>query len=133
MSHYINGLMVMIVLVLLLHYGIRTLWYFDEELLKQHQLLLAEQAKSEALLYNMLPATLVHELKTTGKSPARKFNQVSLLFTDFVGFTQSAAKQSPQTLVEELNGIFTAFDNILEQHGCERIKTLGDSYWRFAA
>ena len=88
----------------------------------------AEKQKSENLLLNILPAEVADELKEKGNAQARQFDEVSVLFTDFVHFTQTAEKLNPQQLVQELNECFTAFDNIMERNGLEKIKTIGDAY-----
>jgi adenylate cyclase len=87
-----------------------------------------EKDRSENLLLNILPEEIAEELKDKGKAAARNFNQVSILFTDFKGFTAAASNLSPEELVEELNVCFEAFDNIMEKYGIEKIKTIGDAY-----
>jgi class 3 adenylate cyclase/lipopolysaccharide biosynthesis regulator YciM len=82
----------------------------------------------EGLLLNILPAEVARELQETGTSTPRHFENVSVLFSDFKGFTTLADKMSPQELVEELSACFTAFDNIIEKHKLEKIKTIGDAY-----
>jgi class 3 adenylate cyclase len=88
----------------------------------------SEQEKSELLLLNMLPAEVVQELKTKGRAEARQFEQVTVLFTDFQGFTAVAERMSPQALVRELHTLFQAFDRIVAARGIEKIKTIGDAY-----
>ncbi|MBK7099325.1 MAG: adenylate/guanylate cyclase domain-containing protein [Sphingobacteriales bacterium] len=90
--------------------------------------LMTEKEKSEKLLLNILPEEVARELKENGTAEARQFDEVSVLFTDFVQFTQTAETLSPHELVNELNECFTAFDYIIEQHGLEKIKTVGDAY-----
>jgi class 3 adenylate cyclase len=87
-----------------------------------------EKEQSERLLRNILPASVAEELKEQGSSEPQLFDQVSVLFSDVVGFTQLAADMPPQALIAELNELFTRFDVIMEAHGCERIKTIGDAY-----
>jgi adenylate cyclase len=82
----------------------------------------------EGLLLNILPAEVAKELQETGTATPRHYQDVSVLFTDFKGFTALADKMSPQELVEELGACFTAFDNIIEKHKLEKIKTIGDAY-----
>ncbi len=86
------------------------------------------RTQSDKLLHNILPAEVADELKDKGYAEAKQFDEVSVLFTDFVNFTQAAEKLSPQTLVQELHECFTAFDNIIERNGLEKIKTIGDAY-----
>lgn len=87
-----------------------------------------EKDKSEKLLRNILPYAVAKELKEFGKSEPQSFSDVSILFSDFVQFTSYASKLEPKILIDELNDIFTAFDNIMEKYSCERIKTIGDAY-----
>ena len=87
-----------------------------------------ERERSDLLLRNMLPATIADELKLHGKSAPRRHEEVSILFTDFAGFTQTVSTIPPQRMVEELNEIFLGFDNIVDQLGLEKIKTIGDAY-----
>lgn len=87
-----------------------------------------ERGISEKLLLNILPREVANELKYTGKSEAKLFDRVTVLFTDFVNFTQTSEKLTPHKLVAELNKCFQAFDLIMDKHELEKIKTIGDSY-----
>ncbi len=87
-----------------------------------------QKAQIEGLLLNILPSEVATELKTTGSATPRYYDQVSVLFTDFKGFTLIADALSPQEVVSELNACFIAFDEIMERHNLEKIKTIGDSY-----
>ncbi|WP_185155647.1 adenylate/guanylate cyclase domain-containing protein [Rudanella paleaurantiibacter] len=87
-----------------------------------------EKDRSEALLLNILPQEIAEELKEKGSVNARDYNLVSILFTDFKSFTQTAEKMTPQSLVEEINICFRAFDLITEKYEIEKIKTIGDAY-----
>jgi len=95
---------------------------------KTNKILDKQKVQIEHLLLNILPKEVVYELQTTGESAPRHFEEVSVLFSDFKGFTAIADKTAPGDLVEELNKCFMAFDNIMEKYGLERIKTIGDSY-----
>lgn len=86
------------------------------------------QARSEGLLLNILPKAIAEELKATGSAEAKQFDSVTVMFTDFKNFTRIAEKLSPVQLVSEINIIFKAFDNIINKHNIEKIKTMGDSY-----
>ena len=88
----------------------------------------AEHERSNALLLNILPAEVADELKAKGHAEAKHFDNVTILFTDFKGFTEASEKLSPQELVEELNTCFKAFDGIITARGIEKIKTIGDAY-----
>ncbi len=87
-----------------------------------------EKKKSEELLLNILPSEVAEELKKTGTSVAKQYNDVTVMFTDFVNFTGISEQMSPTELVQEINKNFTAFDAIVERHGLEKIKTIGDAY-----
>ncbi len=88
----------------------------------------ATQEKSDALLANILPEAIISELKANGSSEPRRHEEVSVLFTDFAGFTQAVATMPAKRLVQELDEIFRAFDDIVREHGLEKIKTIGDAY-----
>jgi adenylate cyclase len=87
-----------------------------------------EKDRSESLLLNILPAETAKELKEKGSSDAKLIDQVTVLFTDFKGFTTMSEKLSPKELVKDLHECFSAFDNICEKYGIEKIKTIGDAY-----
>lgn len=90
--------------------------------------LLAEQKKSDDLLHNILPANIIKDLKESGKTIPKRHKNVSILFTDFEGFTHLVASIPAITLVNELNDIFGQFDLIMEETGVEKIETIGDAY-----
>ena len=87
-----------------------------------------EHARAESLLANILPTNTIRQLKTFGKTIPERYADVSVLFLDFVGFTETSEAMEPEILFGELNEIFTAFDVICEKYNCERIKTIGDAY-----
>jgi class 3 adenylate cyclase len=87
-----------------------------------------EKKKSEKLLLNILPEETAKELKKHGKVKAKKFDSVTVLFTDFKGFTSYAENLSPEVLVESIDYYFSKFDTIMETYGLEKIKTIGDAY-----
>jgi len=91
------------------------------------ELALAKE-KTEELLLNTLPLKVVNELKENGKSEPESFENVTVYFSDIVGFTNISSTLDPKTLIHELNEIFTAFDDIMTKNDCERIKTIGDAY-----
>ena len=84
--------------------------------------------RSEELLLNILPKETAEELKQKGRSKARRIDHVTVLFTDFKGFTEFSEHESPEHLVEKINECFSAFDRIMEKYGVEKIKTIGDAY-----
>ncbi|NNC70143.1 MAG: adenylate/guanylate cyclase domain-containing protein, partial [Flavobacteriaceae bacterium] len=87
-----------------------------------------ERKRSESLLLNILPEETASELKKYGKVKAKKFNRVTVMFTDFVGFTRSSENLSPEELVESVDYFFSKFDEIIDKYGLEKIKTIGDAY-----
>lgn len=87
-----------------------------------------EQERSENLLLNILPALVADELKKNGRTQAQYFEDVSVLFADFVGFSKIAEQLQPQQLVTELDTAFKAFDEIIARYNLEKIKTIGDAY-----
>lgn len=99
-----------------------------QKLEEQQALLQIEKDKTENILKNVIPAAMVDELMLTGKVLARSFKMVSVIFTDFVGFTKIAERMSPTELVEKLDVYFRKFDEIIIQNKLEKIKTIGDAY-----
>ncbi|WP_431134075.1 adenylate/guanylate cyclase domain-containing protein [Psychroserpens mesophilus] len=87
-----------------------------------------EKQRSDDLLTNILPEETAEELKQHGVVKAKQFDSVSVLFTDFKGFTEEAGKLSPEKLVESINFYFSKFDEIIEKYELEKIKTIGDAY-----
>lgn len=87
-----------------------------------------EHERSERLLLNILPAALAKELAETGVARSARHDSVTILFTDFSGFTQVASAMPADRMVAELNEIFCAFDDICDELGVEKIKTIGDAY-----
>ncbi|MCF8448453.1 MAG: tetratricopeptide repeat protein [Taibaiella sp.] len=84
--------------------------------------------QSDGLLLNILPEEVAQELKSTGTTTAKHFDNVTVLFTDFVNFTQAGENMSPQNLIDELHNCFKAFDEITGKYNIEKIKTIGDAY-----
>lgn len=91
-----------------------------------------EQEKSERLLLNVLPQAIAARLKEFDKEVngaiAEYFNEATILFADIVGFTPLSARMSPRELVNLLNQMFSKFDQLTENYGLEKIKTIGDAY-----
>lgn len=99
-----------------------------EELENRGKELHIEKEKSEKLLLNILPAKVAEELKEKNYAAPRSYNMVTVLFTDFKGFTSIAEKMSPEEIIRELNTIFSEFDRICKEYNLEKIKTIGDAY-----
>jgi adenylate cyclase len=87
-----------------------------------------EHERAEGLLLNVLPRAVAAELKETGSTTAQRFDAVSVLFADIVGFTPLSATMEPEDLVKRLNTVFTYFDSLAERYGVEKIRTIGDTY-----
>lgn len=87
-----------------------------------------EKNRSDLLLLNILPQETALELKEKGKVQAKRFEAVSILFTDFQNFTHYAENLPPEELVKSVDFYFSKFDEIVERHGLEKIKTVGDAY-----
>jgi len=93
-----------------------------------HLDLVRQRRKTETLLSSILPEKVITDLKIDGYSKPDVFDNVSVLFSDFIDFTKMSSELTPEVLIAELSDIFTAFDNIIENNTCERIKTIGDAY-----
>jgi class 3 adenylate cyclase len=98
------------------------------ELARKNILIEEEKKRSDNLLLNILPPAIAEELHTRNKVAARKYDQATVMFTDFIGFTNVAERLSPEMLVEELDFCFSNFDNIISKYRIEKIKTVGDAY-----
>jgi class 3 adenylate cyclase len=101
----------------------------QHQLLEKHKVEIEKQRdESNHLLLNILPEAVADELKTTGKATPQSYDMVTVMFTDFKGFTKIAEKLTPEQIVAELDRCFLAFDEILERFEMEKIKTIGDGY-----
>ena len=87
-----------------------------------------EKEISEGLLHNILPEEVADEIRAKGFADVREFPTATVLFTDFKGFTLLSEKLTAPELVAEIDHCFRAFDGIMERHGIEKIKTIGDAY-----
>ena len=88
----------------------------------------AERHRSEVLLLNVLPREIAAELKREGRVEPHHYDHATVLFTDFVGFTRIAESLTPAQLIARLDEAFQEFDRIVQTHGLEKIKTIGDAY-----
>jgi class 3 adenylate cyclase len=100
----------------------------NQELEQRHQQVEQQKRVSESLLLNILPGEVAEELRAKGMVSPKYFEDVTILFTDFVGFTLSTEKLAAEELVELLHDYFTAFDQIVARYRLEKMKTIGDSY-----
>ncbi len=101
---------------------------FNKVLAEKNVAIKTEKERSEDLLLNILPVLVANELKAKGFTEAKYYENVTVLFADFVNFSQISEKLTPQQLVAELDFCFKAFDDIMQLYGLEKIKTIGDSY-----
>ena len=100
----------------------------NQELEQRNQEVEKQRQVSESLLLNILPAQVAEELEAKGEVQPKYFEDVTILFTDFKGFTLSTEKLAAEDLVHMLHDYFTAFDQITKRYGLEKLKTIGDSY-----
>jgi class 3 adenylate cyclase len=100
----------------------------NRELEQRHHQVEEQKRVSESLLLNILPSEVADELRTKGMVSPKYFEDVTILFTDFVGFTLSTEKLAAEELVDILHDYFTAFDQIVARYKLEKLKTIGDSY-----
>jgi class 3 adenylate cyclase len=107
--------------------GAQCLQFYYSNLRGELELEKARQ-KSDELLLNILPEPIADELKRTGSVEPVEHDSVTVVFTDFVGFTASAEFRNPSELLRELDDCFSAFDAIIEKYGLEKLKTIGDAY-----
>ena len=100
----------------------------ERKVKERTQQLELEKQKTDELLLNILPPNVADELKQTGTSTPRRFENISIMFTDFHSFTKLAEELAHEELVKELDEFFRKFDEITSKHGLEKIKTVGDAY-----
>jgi class 3 adenylate cyclase/HAMP domain-containing protein len=98
------------------------------ELTIRHRDVEKQRQQSDALLLNILPEQVAAELRLNETVEPKYYEDVTILFTDFVGFTVSTEKLAAEVLVHRLNEYFTAFDEITSRYRVEKLKTIGDSY-----
>lgn len=124
----LNFIAVSTIIYMLLRYSIAEKRKMQRSLEMAHRQIQIEQERSEKLLLNILPGPIADRLKTSDKTIADGFADVTVMFADIVNFTQVAANMSPSQVFAMLNRIFSAFDELAEQFGLEKIKTIGDAY-----
>lgn len=124
----LNFIAVATMIFVLLRYSIQEKKKIQARLEEAHQLLQIEQERSERLLLNILPAPVAERLKHDEQTIADGFADATVMFADIVNFTQVAANMTPTQVFGMLNRIFSAFDDLAERYGLEKIKTIGDAY-----
>ena len=100
----------------------------NQQKIRTNRILDRQKAETETLLHNILPVEVAQELQRDGHATPRYYEKVSVLFTDFKGFTTIAEGMAPNDLVDELSAFFTAFDDIVTKYNIEKIKTIGDAF-----
>ena len=103
-------------------------WLKSKKIKEQSLVIVNDKAKIDELLLNILPKAIAEEIKENGKVKPVHFESATVLFTDFVGFTQIAETMDPETLVSELDSAFSYFDSIMDKYNLEKLKTIGDAY-----
>lgn len=124
----LNFISVATIIYLLLRHAIQQKQKAQREIERAHGLLVAEQDRSQRLLLNVLPAPIAERLKQSDQPLADGFGEATIMFADLVNFTKVASNLSPNEVFAMLNRIFSAFDELAERFGLEKIKTIGDSY-----
>jgi len=102
--------------------------YFVRERTRMATILEEERERSERLLLNVLPPTIAERLKSGESVIADRAAQAGVLFADIAGFTSLSEKMSPEAVVQMLDEVFSVFDGLTDEHGLEKIKTIGDAY-----
>ncbi|MCI2230519.1 tetratricopeptide repeat protein [Polaribacter sp. MSW13] len=116
------------IIVIAIGIALLLIGFISVSLFKNNKIIAKEKTRSDNLLKNILPDETAKELKENGSVRAKRFESVSVLFTDFKGFTQFSENLTPEELVKSIDFYFSKFDEIIEKHGLEKIKTVGDAY-----
>ncbi|MEL7341436.1 MAG: adenylate/guanylate cyclase domain-containing protein, partial [Bacteroidota bacterium] len=119
---------ILLLLALGLLYRSRLQSRVNRQLAQSNREIKAERERSDSLLLNILPEATAQELKQTGKAATHFYEEVSVLFSDFEGFSKLSEILTPEELIKELDECFSAFDEIISSFGLEKIKTIGDAY-----
>lgn len=124
-KYIIYGVVLSLLLVLVIAVGSYKRYRFVK---KTNKIIEEEKTRSDNLLLNILPNETALELKQFGKVAAKQFDSVTVMFTDFKGFTSYSNNLSPELLVKTVDYYFSKFDAIIEKYNLEKIKTIGDAY-----
>jgi len=100
----------------------------EEKIRERMKAVLSEKEKSDKLVADLFPKGTAEELKTRGRAKSRKFELVTVLFSDIQGFTRIAEEMNPEVLIDELDKFFFHFDSVVDKYNIEKIKTIGDAY-----
>jgi adenylate cyclase len=108
---------------------VTTVWYAVREIVRAEAAMEVEYERSEALLANILPASIAERLKDPSRNMiADRYDDASVLFADIAGFTERASDMAPDRLIRFLDRLYGDFDALVDKHGLEKIKVSGDSY-----
>ncbi|QBA65575.1 tetratricopeptide repeat protein [Muriicola soli] len=124
-KYVIYGTIISLILVFVMAVGAYSRYKYVK---KTNKIIEDEKDRSEKLLLNILPEETARELKEKGKVAAKRFESVTILFSDFKGFTSHAQHLNPEILVKSVDYYFSRFDEIMDKYGLEKIKTVGDAY-----
>ncbi len=124
----LNFTIISTMVYLLLRHFVQQRDRFESRLAEQHELVRVEREKSEKLLLSILPAHIADRLKHQPGNIADGYADVSVMFADVVNFTKLAEELTPNQVVSFLDEVFTRFDQLTNQHGLDKIKTIGDAY-----
>ncbi|MCF8449807.1 MAG: hypothetical protein K9G49_08050 [Taibaiella sp.] len=127
-GYFMAGLGLLGCVIVVVYKSYKTQQRNNKLLTKANSQISMEKKRSDDLLLNILPSEVAEELKEKGSADARLFEEVTVIFTDFVSFTEVSEKLSPRDLVRELDTCFKAFDEITSKFNIEKIKTIGDAY-----
>ena len=122
------GMFVFLIIGVQLYRNNRQKQKTNKELAEKNVIITEEKQRSDELLLNILPSEVAEEIKQQGHSKAKTYSMVTVMFTDFKDFTSVSEKVSAELLVDEIDYCFSAFDNIVQRHRVEKIKTVGDAY-----
>jgi len=100
----------------------------EERIRERMKAVLSEKEKSDKLVADLFPKGTAEELKSQGRAKSRKFEMVTVLFSDIQGFTKIAEEMNPEILIDELDRFFFHFDSVVDKYNIEKIKTIGDAY-----
>ncbi len=124
----LNFVSISSIIYVLVTYSMRQREKLQAALDHEHLMLLKEQAQSERLLLNILPAAIAERLKASSATIADGYADVTVMFADIKDFTRLSGDQPPIVIVESLNRVFSHFDGLAEKYALEKIKTIGDAY-----
>ncbi len=124
-KYVIYGTIISLILVFVMAIGAYSRYKYVK---RTNKIIADERDRSDKLLLNILPEETAQELKENGKVAAKRFESVTILFSDFQGFTSQAQNLSPEILVKSVDYYFSRFDEIMDKYDLEKIKTVGDAY-----